>query len=1264
MEEKGDEYAEGGEGSISQGYAVNIADISQLIIEEVFEGNLKEDIYLFINKSSAEKSKVVLQVRKTLNRLKELDLVESQSISSNQFSSNVYQVTNYGMKKKTEDMFPSKDLKRFLLITYTSRGGVHAYVAHSNTRVEYAKIRYNSASTYADKEEEDEDEDEESDSQEESEEDEEEEQEVDYEDEVVMEVEVEAPETIMPLSNMNIRTSGRRTNSIYGKNGISSMLNGVTCQLSESAIPQKKKIAKYKDSLWQSKKSHIDYEQHNDELLDKFLTSVSDLSEDFPRKLPETSRRYRATLPPLICGDDDEYSKRREVEGTESDEEMCIASKVLWQPCNTEQECMLEAMLAQCKAIVCLPGSIIQVDLKSQCCTFCCVLGPYLDQKEVTASESEQFMKEGKDVHVEDEIYGMKQTVDLVVNDVMFKGDNAIKKGTHTKLVVFDGMKNIIVPISACLPLVSEDTLINILHDLSSSDIEDITPRLLKVAADALEKQWSVQEITEYLRMLNAKSNNLTTLYSKSLLPKTRTKGELIRLHEYFMPLTIVRNGTSSYNKLLRLFQRAEVCIFGLSQSLDNISDSSRRKIVRYGNVRYASTEQSMHPNLSASNIACIPSIETLPSFTTGMAQRKLSDRKAEIIRLGKVVINLIKVYRSVNNPTYLLLPKLMPYLKNIGWKKVMDIQQQDVYLAPWIAMSVDEGGVILKSGDCDLQSTTKPMTKSSKTKTAKKLIIPKLNRDYFLFSKDLLKYLCDAAALSSDESEEVVMEEMSTSSKEGNANTFDVKFLNDDDLDGLKNSRVALQSDNDRVSSSLMNIHCGAPDILISSISYNEQEASVDDHSNISIFLRDGNIASTGIELGDDSGHFVIHDSAIEVEMDPLSSCTTTLLDGMSDGIGSFNIPLASTLDDNSISDDNSSGIFPVSNSAALSPSPLLVDTLLFFQRGSHLSDKIDSYHCTKEKSMDFNANGIDDTLRLGFSSSLAEKKSNEANEMISNCYNKHIDDVLISSKSIPSTIDCCDNEDQISTDVFSNYRDGLLSNIEGGSSHNIFSGNSVDLEKEATDISMYPENSSIFPVNGSSRSEEQGYSSIDNTFSVNHSKLLATFNSLTSSTSGDILDSNFEDTLLSQEDSSSISLLCIKHPIDPDLDKSEDITKKSDHDNTQLLREIFVDSDDDYDDDVDGVDYAQYSKFKNADVDSDNNNVPPSSSSSNSSSSYFCPSSVIPSATVEEVDQASPGGILTRRTATKVEAEVDAEESPPSMHGYDLLCFGAHSM
>jgi hypothetical protein len=632
------------------------------------------------------------------------------------------------------------------------------------------------------------------------------------------------------------------------------------------------------------------------------------------------------------------------------------------------------------------------------------------------------------------------------------------------------------------------------------------------------------------------------------------------------------------------------------------------------------------------------------------MAQRKLSDRKAEIIRLGKIVINLIKVYKSVKKPTNLLLPKLMPYLNEIGWKKVMDIQQdrkhrQEVFLAPWIAMSVDEGGVILESGDCDLQSTSKSMTKLSKT--AKKVIDPKLNRDYFLFAKDLLKYLCYAAALSSDESEEVMIEEMSTASREGHANSFGVESLNNDNLNELKNSQVDSQLDA-QVSPSSMNIDCEAPNILISSISYKERKPSVDDHLNISISARDANIASAVTELCDDSGHFVIYDSEIEVGMKPLSSCTTALQDGMSDSIGSYDIPLASPFDVNSIRDDSSSGILPVPDSAVPSLSPLLVDQSLFFQGDNHLSDKIDLCHCAKEDSMGFNADGIDDTLCLDSSSSMAENRFNDADEMNSNCYNKHIDDILFSSKKFPSTIDCSDNEDQISTDVFSEYRNSLMSNIEVGSGHNILNGNSVDSEKDATEISIYPENSSIFPVNGSNESEDQRNPLIDNTFPVNYSKLLATFDSLTSSTSGDILDQNFVDTLLSQEDSLPISLRRINHPIDPNLDKSEDITKKSDHDNTQLLHEIFNDSDDD--------DHAQCSKSKNAVVMSDNDDVPPSSSSSN-----FRPSSVIPSTTVEE---AASGCTLTRRTTTRVEAEIDAEESPLSMHGYDLLCSGADSM
>jgi hypothetical protein len=669
------------------------------------------------------------------------------------------------------------------------------------------------------------------------------------------------------------------------------------------------------------------------------------------------------------------------------------------------------------------------------------------------------------------------------------------------------------VPISACLPLISEDSIINILHDVSSSDIEDITPRLLTAAREALEKQWSVQEITEYLRIMNAKSDNLMTLYSKSLLPKTRTKGELIRLHEYFMPLTIVRNGSSSYNKLLQLFQRKELCMSSTPKGLNDISNRGRRKRSN-GDIEHNLMERSVRPNLSASNTACISSspIAISPTTAIQMAQRKLLDRKAEIIRQGKAVINLIREFRFVINPTYSLLPKLMPYLKDIGWKKVTNVELQDVFLAPWIAMSVDEGGAILSNGHSDLESMFKSISKSPKTKNGKKVIIPKLNRDYFLSTKDLLKYLCDAAALSSDDSSKVLKDEVSTSSKEkeGDVNTSDVDRLKDEITNQSENSHASRLDDEE--SSTSKNIDCAAPVIPTSTITYNEREASADDRLNINLPLEDENIACTDFEVDNDSGHFDLCASGIE---EPLPTCTTALLDDISGGIGSYNTPLASSFGPIN-SDDDSNRNIPVPNSEATLPSLLLVDTSPLFQGGNYQSDKVDLSHCRKEECENLDANQICDTLHLDSINSVADNDLKEAYEMTTNCDSVHLDNLLIGTQSFPSMIDSCNNEDQVSSDLIPTHSN---SNVEETSGHNILKGNSIDLETDVTDVSIYPD---VFPVEGPYRSEDQGSSIIGSTFSFDYSHLLATFDSLTSCASDDKVEENLKDTVLLAEDSS----------------------------------------------------------------------------------------------------------------------------------------------
>jgi hypothetical protein len=114
-------------------------------------------------------------------------------------------------------------------------------------------------------------------------------------------------------------------------------------------------------------------------------------------------------------------------------------------------------------------------------------------------------------------------------------------------------------------------------------------------------------------------------------------------------------------------------------------------------------------------------------------ASSKSSTVSPMVKLVGEEAINhLLREEKVGNNANYNLFPKIYPHLQEMGWKREEDLSHGSVYLAPWAAKAVGEGGIIPANGRCDvsLRDNDEEITRMV------------LNRDYFEDSKKVVSYI------------------------------------------------------------------------------------------------------------------------------------------------------------------------------------------------------------------------------------------------------------------------------------------------------------------------------------------------------------------------------------------------------------------------------------------------------------------------------------------------------------------------------------------
>jgi hypothetical protein len=276
---------------------------------------------------------------------------------------------------------------------------------------------------------------------------------------------------------------------------------------------------------WKSK-FEADYEEHNDQILDEFVTNLSKDSDEFPRKFAKLEERYHAVIL--------DYSEVPVISNEVPNRGTSCSSQLLWKPDDNGKQTYLSKIMLDCRSSLCVPGTILQASSRNQAC-YVCVLGPSIASNENSG-------------------------------------------GIEDMLVVFDGENNRVISALKCSPLVAEDEIIAILEGLyfsntsnfssisSSScycnwDDWDASSHLLSAAVAATHQQWNVLEIEEYLCGREKFQNNVIKIYNNStIIPIIRSMKNLIYFHEYFLALTRTAEG---HDTMRRLFRRAKVALEG-----------------------------------------------------------------------------------------------------------------------------------------------------------------------------------------------------------------------------------------------------------------------------------------------------------------------------------------------------------------------------------------------------------------------------------------------------------------------------------------------------------------------------------------------------------------------------------------------------------------------------------------------------------------------------------------------------------------------------
>ena len=280
----------------------------------------------------------------------------------------------------------------------------------------------------------------------------------------------------------------------------------------------------------------LQYSVNNEQLLDKFLDKLTK-GTDYPRKYPKVDGASQAVIL----------------------QELLIMSKaeppnILWQPKIEELQHVLHQAFSchKCRASLFHPGSVIQAYVGNEV-IFVCVLGCYSPTSP-------------------DHIAGNPAALDQ-------------KLEKENMLVVFDGEINHAINADFCLLPYSDDDIIAVLREqrpspssdclLSANDIAFIVGSTI---FKTIKSQWRLIEVEEYFQSRSFYDDKYGVL-RESFKTKTKSRLEVIRLHQYFLPLTAtIKNGDHCWGerRMLQLFQRAELVLS---------SNSSIYKIDDHGNM-------------------------------------------------------------------------------------------------------------------------------------------------------------------------------------------------------------------------------------------------------------------------------------------------------------------------------------------------------------------------------------------------------------------------------------------------------------------------------------------------------------------------------------------------------------------------------------------------------------------------------------------------------------------------------------------------------
>jgi hypothetical protein len=632
-------------------------------------------------------------------------------------------------------------------------------------------------------------------------------------------------------------SSDRRSRSSSGRQ--SSMLEQALG--TKVTVPQKKQK---KDIQWLTA-SDESYAQHNDLMLDEFLCGCSESSEYFPKRNPESHSRFVAHVPQMSdCpvglrhlrdsaeeqflkaslsetaaeGEDvgdshgnleshgtDDFEEGVTARTSRSEENRARLAVDSWKDAeysgmdveeitdstppllranrSPDDEAALSTLLEQCHAVVCLPGSVIQVRPMGAPLVYVCVLGaltkvvPPIDGVQADCCEDKS---EGR-VKVEDAAnrrlgsegeQGQQNTSDLQLHsscktsmeattaardsDVMgdLEGDKEVLIGgviashpsqnerdrvledavaqhhitditPHSPIIddyvtVFDGSKNVKVLFSDCRPLLGEDGILSVLREHSCTTVEDATPHLVKAATALIEKQWDVTDVKEYVRLFKRFDGEINQMYIKSQLRHRRSMREIIDFHEYFKPLLESRHSM----KMVRLFTGEQ------STMHDPVT---------------VETLPRDHRATSSSSKADVTGTATADSLAKGKRkyiwQKPRPSPLSTPLQLREAVTALIADYTE-GGGKYYLLPRLMPLLTKAGWVKAKathNLSKLGFIVAPWVAKPVEEGGV-MSGQEIDVRGSRVGPNP------------PVLDRDYFYGTKRLIVYLTRSARVPLDQ--------------------------------------------------------------------------------------------------------------------------------------------------------------------------------------------------------------------------------------------------------------------------------------------------------------------------------------------------------------------------------------------------------------------------------------------------------------------------------------------------------------------------------